>query len=60
MKHAVLDLENTEFYVIKEVTSLVRNEERNCQPEKKKKERCSRILVIITMKIISKKYRSCY
>ena len=57
MKHAVLDLENTEFYVIKEVTSLVRNEERNCQPEKKKKkERCSRILVIITMKIISKKF----
>lgn len=39
MKHAVLDLENTEFYVIKEVTSLVRNEERNCQPEKKKKKK---------------------
>lgn len=55
MKHAVLDLENTEFYVIKEVTSLARNEERNCQPGKKK-ECCSRILVIITMKIISKKF----
>lgn len=37
MKHAVLDLENTEFYVMKEVTSLARNEERNCQPEKKKR-----------------------
>lgn len=36
MKHAVLDLENTEFYVIKEVTSLAHNEERNCQPGKKK------------------------
>ena len=58
MKHAVLDLENTEFYVMKEVTSLARNEERNCQPEKKK-ELCSRILVIITMKIINKKFWSC-
>ena len=37
MKHAVLDLESTEFYVMKEVTSSASNKEKNCQPHPQKR-----------------------
>lgn len=57
MEHVVLDLECIEFHMMKEVTSLASSEERNCQP---KIEYCSRISVIVTMKVISKKLQSCY
>lgn len=57
MEHVVLDLECIEFHMMKEVTSLASSEERNGQP---KIEYCSRISVIVTMNIISKKLQSCY
>lgn len=62
MEHIVLDSECTKFHVMKEVTSLATyfvgsSEERNCQS----KEYCSRISVIVMMKIIGKKnVQSCH